>query len=124
VRGLQDRSIGFSIAAIARVITWVLGTVIVVLSLVPPGGRPETGAPHALEHFTIFWATGFAAGIGWQRKQTLVGFFLILFAGLVEIAQLFVPGRHARWSDFTVDASAAIIGLVLTTLPRLLRMDH
>jgi VanZ family protein len=73
--------------------------------------RPQTGAPHALEHFAIFWATGFAAGIGWQRRQTLAGFFLILFAGLVEIAQLFVPGRHARWSDFTVDASAAIIGL-------------
>jgi VanZ family protein len=30
-----------------------------------------------------------------------------LFAGFVEIAQLFVAGRHARWSDFTVDALAA-----------------
>jgi hypothetical protein len=121
---LHDRSIGFSIAAVARITTWVLATVIVVLSLVPPGGRPETGAPHALEHFAIFWATGFAAGVGWQRRQALVGFCLVLFAGFVEIAQLFVPGRHARWSDFTVDALAAIIGLALTALPRLARIGH
>jgi VanZ family protein len=121
VRGLHGRSSGFSIAAIARVTAWVLATVIVVLSVVPPNGRPETGAPHALEHFAIFWATGFAAGIGWQRKHTPIGILLVIFAGVVEIAQLFVPGRHARWSDFTVDALAAVIGLVLTALPRLVR---
>jgi hypothetical protein len=109
--------IGFSVAAIARLTTWILATIIVVLSLVPPSVRPQTGARALCD----FLATGFAAGIGWQRRQTLVGFSLVLFAGLVEIAQLFVPGRHARWSDFTVDASAATIGLVLTELPRLVR---
>ncbi len=29
---------------------------------------------------------------------------LVLFAGAIELAQTFVPGRHARLSDFIVDA--------------------
>jgi VanZ family protein len=37
---------------------------------------------------------------------------LVIFAGTVEIAQLFVPGRHARLSDFIVDALAISAGLI------------
>ena len=43
------------------------------------------------------------------RYSTAIG--LVLFAGAIELAQLFVPGRHARLSDFVVDALAACIGL-------------
>ncbi len=33
-------------------------------------------------------------------------------AGLVEVLQFLAPGRHARLSDFVVDALAACAGLV------------
>jgi len=42
----------------------------------------------------------------------------VLFAGAIELAQLFVPGRHARLSDFTVDALAARIGLAASQVWR------
>ena len=29
---------------------------------------------------------------------------LVIFAGAIEIAQVLIPGRHARLSDFLVDA--------------------
>jgi hypothetical protein len=38
-----------------------------------------------------------------------------LCAGL-EIAQLFVPGRHARLSDFVVDFVAALMGIAAGTI--------
>ncbi len=33
--------------------------------------------------------------------------------GLLEILQLWVPGRHARFEDFVVDALAACAGLTV-----------
>jgi VanZ family protein len=111
------RRIGMS-EFVARISAWVLAAIIVVLSLVPPGLRPETGAPHDLEHFAIFVATGLAFGLGYARRYGIVAIFLVVFAGTIEIAQLFAPGRHARLNDFIVDALAACIGLLATLLVR------
>jgi VanZ family protein len=40
----------------------------------------------------------------------------------IELAQLMVPGRHARVSDFIVDAAAACIGILAGALA--VRMKH
>ena len=41
---------------------------------------------------------------------------LVLFAGAIEFAQIFTLGRHARLSDFFVDALAACVGVALSAL--------
>jgi VanZ family protein len=43
---------------------------------------------------------------------------MIAFAAAVELVQLFVPGRHARVSDFVVDAAAICSGLIMAWLAR------
>ena len=101
---------------IVRIIAWTLAAAIVVLSVVPRGLRPETGTPHNLEHFIAFLATGFAFGLGYDRKHSLLALLLVLFSFWVEVLQLFVPGRHARLSDFVVDALAACVGLLMASL--------
>jgi VanZ family protein len=100
----------------ARIAAWSLATAIAVLSVVPPNLRPETGAPHDVEHFLIYSATGLAFGLGYDRKHGLLAILLLIFAGSIEIAQLFVPGRHARLSDFIVDAFAMCVGLMIVSL--------
>ena len=100
----------------ARIAAWALTATIIILSLVPPSLRPETGTPHILEHFIIYAATGLAFGLGFKGRHDLLAIFLILFSGSIEIAQLFVPGRHARLSDFIIDAVAVCIGLVMSRL--------
>jgi VanZ family protein len=97
----------------ARIIGWVLAVVITVLSLVPPQLRPETGAPHDVEHFALFFATAVAFGFGYSHKPVIVAVALVIFAGAIEVAQIFVPGRHARWSDFIVDAAALCVGVTM-----------
>jgi VanZ family protein len=97
-----------------RVVAWALAVVVALLSVVPPDSRPVTVVPHDFEHFAIFFATGFAFGVGYTRRPVMVVVMLILFAGLVEIAQVFVPARHARFSDFIVDALAACTGALLS----------
>jgi VanZ family protein len=94
----------------ARVLGWLLATTIVVLSLVPAELRPETGAPHDLEHFSIFFLTGIAFGFGYARRPIILLVELVIFAAAVEIAQHFVPGRHARLEDFMVDSVALCVG--------------
>ena len=105
----------------ARIAAWSLAATIVILSLVPPALRPETSAPHSLEHFIIFAAAGFAFGLGYERRHDLLAILLVIFSSSIEIAQLFVPGRHARLSDFIIDAVAACIGLVMSSLLSLAR---
>jgi VanZ family protein len=93
-----------------------LATAIIVLSVVPPTLRPETGLPHGLEHFTIFWATGLAFALSCELKPGLLATLLVFFSGAVEIAQLFVPGRHARMTDFIVDGLAITVGAMTVLL--------
>jgi VanZ family protein len=38
------------------------------------------------------------------------------FCGGLEVAQLFIPGRHARISDFAVDVIAALMGIAAGNL--------
>jgi VanZ family protein len=96
-----------------RIASWLLAVAIVVLSLVPASLRPETDVPHDFEHFAIFVATGIAFGIGYGRRPGLVTLWLVIFAGAIELAQFAIPDRHARLSDFIVDALAACVGLVI-----------
>jgi len=96
-----------------RVAAWILAGLVVLLSIVPPALRPATDTPHNIEHFAIFFATGLAFGFGYSRRPLMVAVTLLLFAGAIEIAQVFVPDRHARLSDFVVDALAVCAGAIL-----------
>jgi VanZ family protein len=114
-------SAGLQGSKTARIAAWGLAAGIVVLSLVPPTMRPQTGASNSLEHFTIYVAIGFAFGLGYEHRHHLLAIFLVIFSGSIEVAQLLVPGRHARFSDFITDAIAACVGLVTSSLLSLAR---
>lgn len=108
----------------ARVTAWALTTVIVALSLVPPTLRPETGLPHNIEHFIIYWATGVAFSLSYERRRDLMAALLVLFCATVEVSQIFVPGRHARLSDFIVDALAMWLGVMTPSMISLIRVGR
>jgi VanZ family protein len=93
-----------------RAAAWLLVLVIVFVSLSPPAHRPVTGAGYAPEHFLIYFVTGVAFASGYVNRWCIVAAGLVVFAAAVELAQLFVPGRHARFSDFIIDAAAACLG--------------
>ena len=98
----------------SRVVAWLLVLAIVMLSLGPPSTRPVTGAGHNLEHLLIFVALGAAFGLGYPRRFLLLPVALLTFTGAIEVAQMMVPGRHARLSDFVTDAAATCVGIGLS----------
>lgn len=96
---------------ISRAVAWLMLSVIVVLTVVPPGLRPSTFVPHKIEHAAIFLMAGTSFGIAYLGRERLLSVAAIVFCAVLELAQLYVPGRHARLSDFIVDATAAVVGV-------------
>ena len=96
----------------ARFAAWILAATITLLTLVPPWARPSTALPHDLEHAAIFVAAGAAFAIAYRGRSLSLIIGAILYSAVLELAQLLVPGRHARIEDFVVDAASAC-GVIL-----------
>jgi VanZ family protein len=105
-----------SAAAITRFLAWLLVAAITALSILPAEFRPVTPAPSFLEHFTIFLLTGMAFRFGYRDRKVVVSVFLTLFAGSLEFAQLWIPGRHSRLSDLLVNIAGALVGIAAIAL--------
>jgi VanZ family protein len=95
-------------------------TAIAVLSLVLPSIRPTTFLPHKVEHAGMFLLGGAAFGIAHCGYEWLSSIGAVIFCASIELAQLTIPGRHARLSDFLVDAIAICSGIFVgSTLIRM-----
>jgi VanZ family protein len=102
-----------SIKLVAKIAGWLLLATIVFLTLSPPSYRPVTKVGHNLEHFLVHLLLGVTFGIGYARQWWLVALRLVGLTAAVELAQLFVPGRHARLKDFVIDAGAVCLGIAI-----------
>jgi VanZ family protein len=55
-----------------------------------------------------------AFGFGYPHRYGLLTIALPAFTAAIEVAQTWVPDRHARMSDFLVDAAASCLGVGLS----------
>jgi VanZ family protein len=92
---------------------WAALSAIVVLTVVPPNFRPTTDAPHDVEHAAAFFITGVLFGLAYAGRERILSVGAVAFCAMIEVLQLYVPGRHARWIDFAVDALAAVFGILV-----------
>ena len=84
-----------------------------VLSVIPAALRPDTGAPGKLEHFVAYMGAAALLALGSSSPgERWQGLWLVPYAGALEFAQIFVPGRHSRFSDFVVSGVGALLGVV------------
>lgn len=97
-----------------RVIAWGLAAAVTFANLGPPRYRPHAAdLGQSGEHALAFILVGFAFGFAYRRHRLITALFVVAMTGAIEIMQLWVPGRHARMSDFIVDALAACAGLAV-----------
>jgi VanZ family protein len=59
----------------------------------------------------IFFLTGLAFGLGYASRPFLQILALAAFSAGIELLQLYVPGRHARLSDFVVNTVSGALGV-------------
>jgi hypothetical protein len=96
---------------IVRLAAWGAVVVIAVLTLVPIEWRPHTGAPGHLEQAA---ATLFSLGYPRLSLIIIIALFLI-YAATLEIAQHYIPSRHASVSDWIAKSFGALIGVFVGT---------
>ena len=63
-----------------------------------------------------FILIGLAFSFAYPKQRKLAAGISVILIGVLELLQLFVPGRHARLEDFVVDALSALAGFALAAI--------
>jgi VanZ family protein len=95
---------------ILRIFAWLLAAAVTFATLGPPRYRPHSNLGQDGEHALAFVLVGLAFGLAYTRNRLLTAAIAVVMIGVIEILQLWMPGRHARVEDFVVDALAACAG--------------
>jgi VanZ family protein len=99
-----------------RTLLLLLVVAVSYLALTPaPPERLDTGWDK-LNHMLAFTALAFSAYLGYpahRGTRLLLLFALLAFGGLIEVLQLFVPGRSSEWGDLLADSIGIACGAVI-----------
>jgi VanZ family protein len=108
---------------LVRMAAWLAVLTIIVLSVVPGKMRPHVLGNDVAEHFLAYFITASLFASGYQGSSHLLssGILLATSAGLLELVQLWVPGRTADVGEFAASMLAAWLGLVVVAAVRLTR---
>jgi VanZ family protein len=98
---------------ILRIFAWALAAAVAFATLGPPSYRPHSSFSQDGEHALAFILVGLAFGLAYGRNRLLTATVAVALIGVLEILQLWAPGRHARFEDFAVDAITACVGLAM-----------
>jgi VanZ family protein len=98
---------------ILKIVAWCLAAAVTFATLGPARYRPHSNLGQDGEHALAFVLVGLAFGAAYSGNRWLTAAITLIGTGLIEILQLWAPGRHARLEDFIVDALAACAGLVI-----------
>src|SRR5260370_33108799 len=96
---------------LTRPIAWLYAAALVFLTLGSPRYRFETMLPHNVEHLVAFSISGLLFSIGYRSRPLFVPLAGVGFVAALEVLQIWVAGRHARWIDFAMDALGFCIGV-------------
>ena len=98
-----------------RVFAWLLVLILIIATVVPAAERPVTGIGHGYEHLLSFAFVGAVFALAYPWRLIVLLPLAVAFAGLLEIIQIPLPTRHARLTDFVVDALASCLGIALSS---------
>ena len=108
-----------------RIGAWLLAAAVVFVTIGPPRYRPHAAfITHDGEHALAFVLIGLAFALAYPRQRLWAAGATVALIGLLEVLQLFVPGRHATFEDFLVDALAALAGFALAVVVGWLLRSH
>jgi VanZ family protein len=99
-----------------RIIAWLLTAAVTFATLGPARLRPHSDLGQDGEHALAFVLVGLAFGLAYTRHRLLTAAIAVVLIGVLELLQLWMPGRHARLEDFVVDALAACAGIAVAAL--------
>jgi VanZ family protein len=110
---------------ILRSLAWLLAAAVTFATLGPPRYRPHASElGHGGEHAFAFVLIGLAFALAYPRHRVPAAVACVAMVGVLEVLQLWVPGRHARLEDFVIDALATCAGFALAAISGWLMRSH
>ena len=87
---------------LTRTVAWLSALIIIVLSVVADNMRPRVMADDRCEHFAAYFIAGSLLAISYSRPRQLLsnGIVLAICAGVLEIAQSWIPGPDVERRRF------------------------
>ena len=102
------------LAKLFHVAAWTCLVLLAVLSWLPAEAMIRTGINGRIEHFIAYMGTMLVVGAAYGIRLGLLRLtaMLIAYAGVLELGQIYVPGRHSSVFDFAASASGVVIGAI------------
>jgi VanZ family protein len=96
-----------------RIIAWLSVLGLVLASWTPGEDMIRTGVNGSLEHVAAYLISTLLFLLAYPRLSPwLVGGAYAICAGVLELGQLYVPGRHSQFEDF----AASCLGVAIAIL--------
>ena len=111
--GGEQSCYAVAVTILLKAFAWLFAAAVAFATLRPPGWRPHSGLGQDGEHALAFALIGLAFGLAYPQRRLQTPIIAVAMIGLIEVLQFWAPGRHARWSDFVVDALASCAGLAV-----------
>ena len=101
--------------------TWRVALVLllVVVSYLALTPKPPEGFESGVDkvaHLLAFTSLAFSGYLGFRASRgmhTALVLGLLAYGGLIEVLQLFVPGRSSEWGDLLADGIGIVFGMGL-----------
>ena len=96
-----------------KVIAWICIIGLAVASWTPGQEMVRTGFSTRLEHTLAYLIAGIAAIIAYPRKPIWsIAAILCAYAGILELGQIYIPGRQAALLDWLASSSGVLCASV------------
>ena len=95
---------------VLRLLGCLMVLAIAVLSLIPGNIRPHIAgshySSHYVEHFAAYLIAAVLLGLCLRSRKQLIKIAILMtfYAGILEIAQLWIPGRNSTIADFAASS--------------------
>jgi hypothetical protein len=88
---------------------------LVALSWLPASEMVRTGISGRIEHGVAYFGTAVIMGVAYREAPRLVIQFalLVALAAILEVGQLYAPGRHSSFLDFAASSMGVAVGGLL-----------
>jgi VanZ family protein len=89
-----------------------------VLSVLPGRYRPHIFEPSQFEHIAAYIAAATALALVYasELKAIRVVIFLAACGAVLEVFQIWIPGRNASFVDVAADVAGALIGIAVAMM--------
>ena len=104
-----------------KVIAWICIIGLAVASWMPGQEMVRTGFNTRLEHTVAYLIAGIATIIAYPRKPIWsITAILCAYAGILELGQIYIPGRHAAFRDWIASSG----GVLCASMTRFFHRRH